>query len=95
MSSDDFCKVYGHGDDLVEVEGGGLEDEFVYFEPGMVLEFSDGTVLAVTYGKDAVWEIEPLVMGASFAGRTIAPPSTDAYSDIVTLRGPLEWVSAR
>jgi len=56
-------KVYGSSDDLIEVEGEvrgevcsyGTDDR----DQGVLLFFSDGTVLEVKYGKldDAIWGI--------------------------------------
>ncbi len=66
-------QVYGHSDDLIEFEGDlrgevgcyGTDDDD---DLGVLVAFSDGTVLAIRYGKNnqAVWGITALRKGALF-----------------------------
>jgi len=68
-------RVYGASDDLIEFEGD-LTGEVGAYDPddddegiGTLVAFSDGTVLAVRYGKPAangVWALDVLVKGSLF-----------------------------
>lgn len=57
--------VYGSSDDLIEVEGGKCAGEVGCYgtdnrEHGVLLVFSDGTLLEVKYGKndEGIWEVK-------------------------------------
>lgn len=90
--------VYGSSDDLVEIEGE-IDQEF-YLRPegddeSMILAFSDGTVLHITYDEQGMWRINRLFPGtASYSKREGTDPDGD-YSDRVELAGlPIYWVVA-
>lgn len=82
-------QVYGCSDDLVEIEGE-LTGEYGCYgtddddDLGVILAFSDGTVLAVRYGKNgqAIWGVTALRKGDLF-DRIDACDDEDAerYSD--------------
>ena len=83
-------KVYGSSDDLIEFEGD-LSGEVGRYgtnelELGLLLAFSDGTVLAVKYGKPVggVWQITVLREGGLFDRfEACHDPDSKMYSDIV------------
>lgn len=92
--------IYGASDDLIEVRG----DIYEEFNPRSddepsFLAFSDGTVLAVSYGGDGEWIIRPRVRGtAALTHEHSLGPDADrredgssGYSDRVTLDGPIAW----
>ena len=94
-------KVYGVSDDLIEFEGDlsgevgcyGTEDN----EQGVLLIFSDGTVLEVKYGKNdsAIWAINVLHKGTLFGSIELcADEDSDPYSDIVHFKDDIKWAYA-
>ena len=87
-------EVFGHSDDLIELEGD-LSEEFIGGEKPCLLIFSDGTVLTIKYGKEhlAVWAITLITQGKLFK-RISHCTDEDAgrYSDTAYFNGGLEWV---
>lgn len=85
--------VFGYSDDLIEVDGD-IRDEFPIKDDtpdgGDLLAFSDGTLLRITYTKDGIWRITPLVRGSAELGIEQAPDN-GGYSDRATLSGAV-WV---
>lgn len=94
-------KVYGCSDDLIEVEGEvtgevgcyGTDDR----DKGVLLVFSDGTLLEVKYGKneEGIWEIKLVKKGELF--ERIDPcddADADPYSDLAHFAKGLKWVYA-
>jgi len=95
-------KVYGCSDDLVLVKGDvdgevdcyGTDDA----DHGVLLTFSDGTILEVKYGKVgmAKWGIQLIQVGSLF--ERIAPCNCDEgakpHSDIAHFRDRLKWAFA-
>jgi len=89
-------RVYGASDDLIEFEGElsgevgcvGCGDEDAAL--GVLVAFSDGTVLGVRYGKPGlggVWAITPLRCGQMFERiDTCVDSDADPYSDVVHFR---------
>ena len=85
-------KVYGCGDDLIEFEGD-LDGEFGCYGSkdddhlGILIAFSDGTILAARYGKPAyggVWAIDVLNEGSLYAKHEVCTdPDAEIYSDVV------------
>ena len=86
-------RVYGTSDDLIELEGDlngevshyGTGDE--EYALGVLMAFSDGTILAVRYGNPAagaVWAIDVLHKGELFDRLEICnDEEADPYSDQV------------
>lgn len=93
--------VYGVSDDLIEVEGD-ITAEFSYPESaeggvGVLLAFSDGTVMRVTWmanwAEGGVWRITEVTHGAGTVDHVPAPEDDeDNYSDRATLHGHIRWV---
>ena len=95
-------RVYGQSDDLIEFEGdvrgevgcyGTDEDD----ASGVLVVFSDGTVLCVKYGKGGagIWGIAAVRKGELFD--RIDPcddEDADPYSDQVFFRDGLQWAKA-
>lgn len=84
-------RVYGASDDLIEFEGE-LSGEVSYYVSeneglGALVAFSDGTVLAVRYGKPAsggVWAIDVLRQGDLYDHKVECfDEDADPYSDQV------------
>jgi hypothetical protein len=88
----DTVRVWGASDDLIEVDGA-LCEEFGAFdeEEGVVLAFSDGTVLHVRYDSEGCWRVGRLVAGAAAFEHTPATGPDDDYTDRVTLTGDIAW----
>lgn len=56
-------KIYGHSDDLVEIEGD-IREEWEAFDAGQCyIAISDGTLLHITYDHEGVWRVTPCVIG--------------------------------
>jgi hypothetical protein len=94
-------KVYGTSDDLIEVEGDvkgeagcyGTDDR----EHGVLVIFSDGTLLELKYGKSdmAIWGINIIKEGALFSKIEICnDEDARPYSDIVYFEDGLKWAFA-
>ncbi len=106
MNQGEGTRVYGASDDLVEFEGD-LSGEFGCFGSGdedgalgVLIAFSDGTVLAVRYGKPGlggVWAITVLRQGEMFLRREeCSDEDADPYSDQVFFKaGPLKAWAAK
>lgn len=88
-------RIYGISDDLIEIEGA-IDEEFTYDDndgEGMLIAFSDGTVLRVIYSSSGVWRISPVQIGTTPLSIDQAPEDDeDNYSDGATLGGMIEWV---
>ena len=93
-----MTKVYGTSDDLIEFEGDlygevgcfGTDDR----EQGILVIFSDGTLIEVKYGKGgmAVWGITVINQGYLFDKiEFCSNPDADIYSDIVYLKEGIKW----
>jgi hypothetical protein len=96
-------RVYGAGDDNIEIEGD-ISEEFVYInaDHGDLLAFSDGTLLRIFYDTDGIWRITPLVTGKARLVHTVCVAEgfeDDEYSDTVHLfddglpDDPIKWVT--
>lgn len=94
-------KVYGCSDDLIEFDGDvhgevgcfGTDDR----EHGVLLMFSDATVLEAKYGKngEAIWELKLHRQGALLVGiDQCSDPDADPYSDVARFRDGIAWVYA-
>ncbi len=94
-------KVYGASDDLIEIEGD-IRDEVNCYgtddqDKGVLLCFSDGTVLEVKYGKndDGIWEVKLRHKGTLFV--KIDPcesEDADPHSDVAYFKDGLKWCYA-
>lgn len=86
-------KVYGYSDDIIVVEGGGLDDEF--YDP--FLHFSDGTILEARYSPKCYrgkWRIQVVKQGTATIEIVPAPDTDKNCSDIATLAGEIVGVEA-
>jgi hypothetical protein len=94
-------KVYGASDDLVEFEGDikgevgayGTDDD----DKGVLLMFSDGTILEAKYGKldSALWGITCHKPGSLYEYMETVVEETDkGHSDIAHFRDGLTWCYA-
>jgi hypothetical protein len=93
-------KIYGTSDDLIEVEGdvdgevgcyGAQEPE----SDGVLLVCSDGTVMAVKYGKGGmgIWGITLITAGELFIGIDVCTDEdANPYSDVATFSDGMKWV---
>lgn len=91
-------KVYGASDDLIEIEGD-IRDEIGCYgtddkDKGVLLIFSDGTILEVKYGKGgkAIWSVALVNSGELFGSlEQCADENADIYSDIASFKDGLKW----
>lgn len=94
-------KVYGASDDLIEFEGDvdgevgayGTDDR----ERGVLLVFSDGTLLEAKYGKHdmAVWGITVVKKGTLFVSiDQCDDENADPHSDVANFQDGLKWAYA-
>ncbi len=97
-----MTKIYGASDDLIEFEGDvagevgfyGTDDED---SKGVLLIFSDGTLLTVKYNTndDGIWKVSLLVKGSLF--KEIQPcndENEDPHSDQAFFNDGLKWAYA-
>jgi hypothetical protein len=96
-------RVYGASDDLVELEGDVDGEVSAYGtsrddSEGVLMVFSDGTVLCTHYGKPgdlAVWSITLIRRGDLFDRIDIClDPEADIYSDQAFFNSGLTWAYA-
>lgn len=98
-----IVKVSGASDDLIEIEGDALNEEFSALteqfedraDAGALLAFSDGTVLEILYampGDGGFWRIRRLMAGSAKYELREATDEDKDYSDVATLTGDLRWV---
>lgn len=94
-------KVYGASDDLIEFDGDvsgevgcyGTDDR----ERGVLLMFSDATVLEAKYGKngEGIWEMKLVRKGELFERiDQCADEDADPHSDVAHFRAGLTWCYA-
>jgi len=94
-------KVYGQSDDNIYFEGDvrgqvsqyGTDEQ----ETGIMLIFSDGTILEVKYGKldQGIWEVLLRVKGTLFDRIDVCmSPDEDPYSDVAHFADGLKWAYA-
>jgi hypothetical protein len=95
-------RVYGCSDDLIEFEGDVHGEVGNYCsdddDPGALIAFSDGTLLAVRYGKPgnlAIWAISVIRKGDLFERiEECADEDATPYSDQAYFRAGLQWAYA-
>jgi len=85
-------EIYGASDDLIEIRGN-VNGEHCHDDGFLIV--SDGTVLKIKYGKDAmaIWEIRLIEKGNLFA--TIDPcfdENEARYSDTAMFDEGVKWV---
>ena len=87
--------VYGHSDDCIEVEGDVTgEVAYSYDKDGVLLVFSDGTLIVARYHKPgiAVWELILLNRGTLFNHiECCQDEDADLPSDVVYFNDGLTW----
>jgi hypothetical protein len=87
-------RVYGASDDLLEFEGDVYGEHGCYAaaEEGFAVDFSDGTILRVRYGKGGVWALHVVIAGRLFDRIDVCEGEDgDPYSDQAFFRPGLEW----
>lgn len=94
-------KVYGCSDDLIEFEGD-LKGEVGCYatdgpDHGLLLIFSDGSILEAKYGKAkmGIWGVQLINPGVLF--EKIDPcmdEEADPYSDVAHFKDGLKWAYA-
>jgi hypothetical protein len=93
--------VYGASDDLIEFDGEyggevgcyGTEDR----ERGVLVVFSDGTIVEVKYGKNdkAIWGINIINKGTLYDYIDVCTDEdSDPCSDVLRLKSGLKWAYA-
>jgi hypothetical protein len=90
-------KIYGCSDDLIEIEGPNLNEEFGAYsrdDEKFYLSFSDGTLLLVQYGDRGIWRFTVYAKGTEFKEVIPCPISEDddPYTDTVLMGDDLKWV---
>lgn len=86
--------ITGASDDLIEIDGD-ICQEFNHYpddeNDAVILGFSDGTLLKMSYDKDGIWRIFPLRYGVSEYSKVEGIVADDT-NDVVTLNGTIVWV---
>jgi len=100
-------KVYGASDDLIEIDGE-VTGECNYMTPdrdsgdegesrSCLVVLSDGTLLAVRYGKndEGIWEVKLVKKGELFERiDQCDDPDAKVYSDVAHFRAGIKWAYA-
>ena len=88
-------KVYGHSDDLIEVEGD-IDEEFCpnLYDPEnySFITVSDGSVWKIRYEDDGIWRIFSVVPGSSPFFIEQGAESDGDYSDARVLSDRVDWI---
>jgi hypothetical protein len=94
-------RVYGASDDLIEIEGDYTGEVSAYGtddnERGVLLVFSDGTLLEVKYGKSdaGIWGVTLVKKGTLFKSiEQCDDEDSDPHSDVATFADGIQWVYA-
>jgi hypothetical protein len=92
-------KVYGQSDDNVYFEGDytGQYSNYGQAEEGILLSFSDGTILRIKYGKEglAIWAVDVYRKGDLLDKIDYCnDEDNDIYSDIVYFKEGIKFVYA-
>jgi hypothetical protein len=96
-------KVYGASDDLVEFDGdvsgevGHYEDADDGNAKGVLIAFSDGSIMQARYGKAklAVWQITALSRGPLFDRiDECHDEDADPHSDVAHFKDGIKWAYA-
>ena len=85
--------IYGHSDDLIEIEGD-FGVEFNAYDTEDIL-LSNGCKVRVTYDEngDGCWRTNLLTPQlCTVVEHTLATDETDDYTDRLTISGDFEWV---
>ena len=96
--------IYGASDDLIEIDGTEIREEFsAYDDPERYVGLSNGVLLAIHYDSDSYWRIRPvrgnkLVTLIPAPGEDSDTPRRDEdgcppYSDKAVIDGEVTWVS--
>lgn len=92
-----MLKVYGCSDDLVEIEGTKTQyDEIGCYDSDVLIEFTDGTIIRVHYGKGekGIWDIKILSKGAAIVKFIVCEDEdADIYSDILEINAEVKSVT--
>lgn len=85
-------RVSGASDDLIEIDGD-LVEEFGSGDPGELhyVAMSTGLLATITY-IGGFWRIAVLRPGTSAFTLVQGTDSTNDYTDVLTVEGPVEWV---
>ena len=84
-----MAKVYGYSDDIVvieHIEGGCTEIDC--YDKDVAIQFEDGTVIHIGYGKDdkAIWRIKITTCGvARYEKSDCEDENAEIYSDILEI----------
>lgn len=90
----ELIKIYGCGDDLVEIENSEYEtDEIGCYDSDVRIRFVDGTVIRIGYPKKtlAVWWIEVEKRGTAKSSLKICEDEdADMYSDVFEIEAEVK-----
>lgn len=78
-------KIFGYSDDIIEVYGSNNVSEICCCNKGNLIEFTDGTIIDVSYGKTekAIWKITVVKKGIAPHTLSICDnENAEIYSDI-------------
>lgn len=88
-------EVYGHSDDLIEIDGEKVRDETYGGEEPTELLFSDGTVLSIKYGDSegrGIWKVTAVEKGSLFQRiDECEGEDADRYSDTAHFGDGIRW----
>ena len=98
-------KIYGAGDDLIEIEGQ-LSDEICCYNTRnskKTITASDGTVAKIHYNNEGIWQIDMIKAGTKFIEKIFSVGydnkhicfnaiGCSSYSDVLVLDEGIEWV---
>lgn len=91
--------IYGASDDLIEVDGEGLREEFTAHTDGekQYVAFASGVLIEVHYDDDGVWRLRPLAghyVHVAARGESAGndEDGCPGYSDKVVIEDSGAWV---
>lgn len=90
-----MVRVYGYSDDIVCIEGSKYkENEIDCYDKDIEIEFTDGTIINIGYGKNdlAIWYICVKKYGsASYNHIVCEDENSEIYSDIFEIESEIKY----
>jgi hypothetical protein len=85
--------IKGHSDDIVGFRGV-ISDEVYVKDDSAVIVTSSGTVVKMTYNHNGCWDAKVIAKGDAEVSVVLHDNDNTCYSDVVTVKGKIDWVSS-
>lgn len=90
-----MVRVYGYSDDIVYIEGSKYKENEIYcYDKDIEIEFTDGTIINIGYGKNdlAIWYICVKKYGSESYNHIVCEDeNSEIYSDIFEIESEIKY----